>query len=131
MHEHITSFQHTNSDDVHGSTAASIAVDGHNTDNVHYIVRQNDWNTCCTGGEEPDAWTESYGVADWSATIILWRLPPHHNDHTVPTILVDHKRGSPWRKRETCMETISKNSHWLSTADSSLWLYRSYLNYRS
>ena len=43
--------QHTNSDGLHGSTAAPIAVGGHNTDCVHYIVRQNDLNTCYIGGE--------------------------------------------------------------------------------
>ena len=73
----IILLQHTNSDGLSGSKAASIAVGGHNTDNVCYIVRQNDWNTCCTGGEWAETWTDSYSVVDWSPTIILWGLPLH------------------------------------------------------
>ena len=124
MHEHITSFQHTNSDGQHSSTAAPIAVGGHYTDCVHYIVGQNDWNTCCTDGESTETWTDNYSVVDWSPTIILWGLPLHSKSHTVPTILLDNGRGSSWRRRETYMEIISKNSPWLSTADRPLWLQK-------
>ena len=75
IHVHIISLQHTNANGLHGSTAAPIAVDGHNTDSVCYIVWQNDWNTCCTGGEWTETRTDSYSVVDWSPTIILWGLP--------------------------------------------------------
>ena len=68
MHVHIISLQHTNSDGLHGSTAASIAVDGHNTDSLYHIVGQNDWNTCCTGGEWAETRADSYGIVDWSPT---------------------------------------------------------------
>ena len=89
----------------HGSTAAPIAVGGQNTDGVYRIVGYSDWNTCSTGGDWTEAWTDSDGVVDWSPTIILWRLPLHCEDHTVPTILLNSGGGSPGRelKGETCM----------------------------
>ena len=120
-HCSYTSF-HTNSDCHHGSTAAPIAVGCHNTDSVHYIVMQSDWNTCCISGQELEAWTNSYGVVNWSPTIVLWGLPPHCKGHVLPIKLLDNGKRSPWRKRETCIEIISKNIPWLSTADSHLWL---------
>ena len=77
---------HTNADGHHGSTAASIAVGSHNTDSVDHIVGYSNWNTCSTGGDWTEAWTDSDGVVDWSPTIILWGLPLHCEGHIVLTI---------------------------------------------
>ena len=96
----IISLQHTNSDSLHGSTAAPIAVDGHNTDSVYHIIGHSDCNTCSTGGDWTEAWTDSDGVVDWSPTIILWRLPLHCEGHIVPTILLNSKGGSLGRGGE-------------------------------
>ena len=86
----------------HGGTAAPIAVGGHNTDSVSHIVGHSEWNTCSTGGDWTEAWTDSDGVVDWSPTIILWGLPLHCEGHTVPTILLNSGGGSPGRRWETC-----------------------------
>ena len=86
----------------HGSTAGPIAVRGHNTDSVVHIVGYSDWNTCSTGGDWTEAWTDSDGVVDWSPTIILWRLPLHCEGHIVPTILMNSGGGSAGRRGETC-----------------------------
>ena len=72
---YIFQSSHTNSDGHHGSIAAPIAVGGHNTDNVYHIVGYSEWNTCSTGGDWTEAWTDSDGVVDWSPTIILWGVP--------------------------------------------------------
>ena len=88
----------------HGSTAASITVGGHNTDGVYHIVGHSDWNTCSTGGDWTEAWTDSDGVVDWSPTIILWELPLHCEGYTVPTILLNSGGGSEGRRGETCQE---------------------------
>ena len=101
--------QHTNANGLHGSTAASIAVDGHNADSVCYIVRQNDWNTCCTGGEWTETRTDSYSVVDWSPTIILWGLPLYCKDNAVPAIVHNSGRGGPGRRRETCSNSSITN----------------------
>ena len=55
----------------HDSTAAPIAVGGHNTDSVSHIVGYSEWNTCSTGDDCTNTWTDSDGVVDWSPTIIL------------------------------------------------------------
>ena len=94
----LVSQQHTNSDGLHGSTAAPIAVGGHNTDSVSHIVGYSDRNTCSTGGDWTEAWTDSDGVVDWSPTIILWGLPLHCDGHTVLTILLNSVGGSPGRR---------------------------------
>ena len=109
MHVYIISFQHTNSDGLHGSTTAPIAVSGYNTDSVCYIVRQNDWNTCCTGGEWAETWTDSYSVVDWRPTIILWGLPLYCKDNAVPAIVHNSGREGPGRKRETCSNSSITN----------------------
>ena len=93
--------QHTKSYGLHSSKAASIAVSGHNTDSVYYIVRQNDWNTCCIGDEWTKAWTNRYGVVDCSPTIIQWGLPLHCKDGVSCPVLLNSKRGSLRRKGET------------------------------
>ena len=55
----------TNSDGLHGSTAAPIAVGGHNTDSVYHIVGHNsNPNTCSTGGEGTNIRTDGDGVSD-------------------------------------------------------------------
>ena len=69
---------------------------------MYYIVGYSDWNTCSTGGDWTEAWTDSDGVADWSPTIILWGLPLHCEGHTVPTILLNSGGGSPGRRGEIC-----------------------------
>ena len=98
----VISLQHTNSDGHHGSTAASIAVGGHNTDSVCDIVgHSSDHDACSTGGERTNTWTDSDGVVDWSPTIILWGLPLHCEGHTVPTILLNSVGGSMGRRGET------------------------------
>ena len=94
----IISLQHTNSDGHHGRTAGLITVGCHNTDSVVHIVGYSDWNTCSTGGDWTEAWTDSDGVVDWSPTIILWGLPLHCEGHTVPTILLNSGGGSPGRR---------------------------------
>ena len=49
----------------HGSTAAPIAVGGHNTDSVYHIVGYtSDHDACPTGGESTNTWTDSDGVVD-------------------------------------------------------------------
>ena len=78
-----------------------MAVGGHNTDSVHHIVGHSDWNTCSTGGDWTEAWTDSDGVVDWSPTIILWGLPLHCEVHIVLTILLNNVGRSPRRRRET------------------------------
>ena len=71
---------------IEACTAAPIAVDGHNTDSVYRIVGHSDWNTCSTGGDWTEPWTDSDGVVDLSPTIILWGLPLDCEGHTVPSI---------------------------------------------
>ena len=88
----------------HGSTAAPIAVGGHNTDSVYHIVGYSDWNTCSTGGDWTEAWTDSDGVVDWSPTIILWGLPLHCEGHIVLTILLNSVLGRPGRGGKTCSQ---------------------------
>ena len=100
----IILLQHTNSNGHHSSTAAPIAVGGHNTDSVYHIVGYSDWNTCSTGGDWTEAWTDSNGVVDWSSTIILWGLPLDCEGHIVQTILLNSVGGSPGRRGETCRE---------------------------
>ena len=86
----------------HGSTAAPIAVGGHNNDSVYHIVGYSDWNTCPTGGDWTETWTDSDSVVDWSPTIILWGLPLHCKGYTVPTMLLNSvgessgRRGKIW-----------------------------------
>ena len=98
----IHTVKYTNSDGLHGSAAVPNAVGGHNTDSVYHIVGHSDWNTCSTGGDWTEAWTEvwndSDGVVDWSPTIILWRLPLHCEVHTVLIILLNSGGGSPRRR---------------------------------
>ena len=86
----------------HGGTAAPIAVGGHNTDSVYHIVGHSDWNTCSTGEDCTNTWTDSDGVVDWSPTIIPWGLPLYYEGHTVPSILLNSVGGSPGRRGETC-----------------------------
>ena len=81
----------------HSSTAAPIAVGGHNTDSVHHIVGHSDWETCSIGGDWTEAWTDSDGVVDWSSTIILWGVPLHCEGHTVSTILLNSVGGNVGR----------------------------------
>ena len=90
--------------DYHGSTAASIAVGGHNTDCVYHIVGYSDWNTCSTGGDHTNTWTDSDSVVDWSPTTILWGLPLHCEDHTVLTNLLNSVGGGPGRRGEICWD---------------------------
>ena len=96
-------YAHTKSECHHCSTAALIAVGGHNTDSVYHIVGHSDWNTCSTGGDWTEAWTDSDGVVDWSPTIILWGLPLHCEGHIVPTILLNSGGGSQGRRGRTCV----------------------------
>ena len=84
---------YTNSDGLHGRTAAPSAVGGHNTDNVSHIVGYSDWNTCFAGGDRIEAWTEGDIVVDWSHTITLWGLPLHCEVYTVLTILLNSRGG--------------------------------------
>ena len=86
----------------HDSTAAPIAVGGHNIDSVSHIVGYSDWNTCSTGGDWTEAWTDSDGVVDWSPTIIPWGLPLHCQDHISLTILLNSRGRSLRRRWETC-----------------------------
>ena len=88
----------------HDRIAAPIAVGGHNTDSVYHIVGYSDWNTCSTGGDWTEAWTDSDGVVDWSPTIILWGLPLHCEGHIVPTILLNSRGGSLGRRGDCCRE---------------------------
>ena len=99
---YVTSHQHTNSDRLHGSTTAPIAVGCHNTDSVYHIVGYSDRNTCSTGGDWTEAWTDSDGVVDWSPTIILWGLPVHCEDYPILAILLNNVRGSQRRRRDCC-----------------------------
>ena len=94
----------------HGSTTASIAVGGHNTDSVYHIVGHSDWNTCSTGGDWTEAWTDSDGVVDWSPTIILWGLPLDFEGHIALTILLNSEGGGPGRRGSPCWEG-EKNVH--------------------
>ena len=71
---------------------------------MYHIVGYSDWNTCSTGGHWTEAWTDSDGVVDRSPTIILWRLPPHCEGHTVPTILLNSGGGSLGRGGRTCWD---------------------------
>ena len=87
--------------DHHGNTAAPIAVGGHNTDSVYHIEGHSDWNSCSTGGECTNTWTDGDGIVDWSPTIILWGLPLHCEGHTVMTILLNNGGGSPGRGGES------------------------------
>ena len=101
----IISLQHTYGwYGLHGSTAAPIAVGGHNTDSVYHIVGHSDWNTCSTGGDWTETWTDSDGVVDWSPTIILWGLPLYCEGHTVLTILLNSGGESPGRRGKICWE---------------------------
>ena len=84
----------------HGSTAAPIAVGGHNTDSVCHIVGHSDCNTSSTGGDWTEAWTDNDRVIDWSPTIILWGLPLHCEGHIVPTILLNSEGESSRRRGE-------------------------------
>ena len=102
-------WQHTNTDGLHGSTATPIAVGSYNTDSVYYIVRQNDWNTCCTGGEWTETWTNSHGVVDRSPTIILWRQPLYCEDNAVLAIVLNSGRWGPGRRREICSNSRITN----------------------
>ena len=95
--------------DHHGNTAAPIAVGSHNTASVYHIVGHSDWNTCSTGGDWTETWTDSDGVVDWSPTIILWGLPLHCEGHTVLTILLNSGGGGPRKRGETYR---GKNTKW-------------------
>ena len=103
-----SSLQHTNSDGLHGNTAAPITVGSHDTDGVYHIVGYSDWNTCFTGGDWTETWTDSDGVVDWSPTIILWGLPLHCEGHTVLTISLNivgeslGRRGETWGEGFQC-----------------------------
>ena len=55
---------HTNSDGVHGSTAAPIAACSCNTDSVSHIVGYSDHDVCSISGECTNTWTDSDGVVD-------------------------------------------------------------------
>ena len=89
----------------YGSTAVSMAVNGHNTDSVHHIVgHSSNHDACPTGGEGANIRTDSDDVTDWSPTIILWGLPLHCEGHTVPTILLNSRGGSSRRRGETYRE---------------------------
>ena len=93
----------TNSDGFHGSTAAPIAVGGHNADSVHQIVGHSNHNTCSTEDECTNTWTDGdVVVVDWSPTIILWGLPLQCEGHTVPTILLNSVGKIVGRRGETC-----------------------------
>ena len=61
---YIFQSSHTNSDCHHRITAAPSAVGGHNTHTVYDIVGYSDCNTCSTGGDWTEAWTDSDGVVD-------------------------------------------------------------------
>ena len=98
--EFLLAYEHTNSDGHDGSTTISIAVGGHNADSVYHIVGHSDWNTCSTGGDWTESWTDSDGVSDWSPTIILWGLPLHCEGHNIPTILLNSVGWSLGRRRE-------------------------------
>ena len=67
---------------------------------MYHIVGYSDWNTCSTGGDWTEAWTDSDSVVDWSPTIILWGLPLYCEGHTIPTILLNSGGGSPGRRGE-------------------------------
>ena len=110
MHIQDISLQRTNSDGLHDSTAAPIAVGCHNTDSVHYTVRQDDWNTCCIGGQEREAWSNSDGVVDWSTTIILRGVPLHCKNDDVLAIVQNSGREDRGRRRETCSNSSITNS---------------------
>jgi len=100
---YIISLQHTYGwYSHHSSIAAPIAVGSHNTDSVSHIVGYSDWNTCSTGGDWTEAWTDSDGVVDWNPTIILWGQPLHYEGYIVPTILLNSGGGSSGRRGETC-----------------------------
>ena len=107
---YIISLQHTYGwYSHHSSTAAPIAVGSHNTDSVSHIVGYSDWNTCSTGGDWTEAWTDSDGVVDWNPTIILWGLPLHCEGHTVPAILLNSGGGSPRRRGNACWAQLNYN----------------------
>ena len=65
---------------------------------MYHIVGYSDWNTCSTGDDWTEAWTDSDGVVDWSPTIILWGLPLHCEGHIVSTILLNSGGGSTGRE---------------------------------
>ena len=97
----------TDSDCLHGSTTAPIAVGGHNTDTVYHIVGHSDWKTCSIDGDWTEAWTEAWtddsdGVVDLTPTVILWGLPLYCECYIVPTILLNYRGGSPRGRGETC-----------------------------
>ena len=48
----------------HSSTATSIAAGNNNTNSVSHIVGYSDWNTCFTGENCSNTWTDSYSVVD-------------------------------------------------------------------
>ena len=114
---------HTKFYGLHSSKAASIAVSGHNNDSVHYIVRQNDWNTCCIGDEWTKAWTNCHGVVDWSPTIILWELPLHCKDGVACPVLLNSKRGSPRRREETYRNEEMLVELWVAATAIQLTVY--------
>ena len=70
----------------------------------YHIVGYSDWNTCSTGGDWTEAWTDCDGVVDWNPTIILWGLPLYCEGHTVPAILLNSVGGRLGRRGETCRE---------------------------
>ena len=88
--------------DHHGSTAVPIAVGGHNNDSVCHIVGHSDWNTCSTGGDWTDTWSDHDGVANWISTIILWGLPLYCEGHIVLTILLNSGGKIIGRRGRTC-----------------------------
>ena len=69
---------------------------------MYHIVGYSDWNTCFTGGDWNEAWTDSDGVVDWSPTIILWGRPLDCEGHIIPTILLNSVGRSQRRGGETC-----------------------------
>ena len=86
----------------HRSTAAPIAVGGHNTDTVHHIVGHSDSDVCFISSECTNTWTDSDGVVDWNLTLIQWDLPLDSEVHTVLTKLVNTVGWSLGRRRKTC-----------------------------
>ena len=87
----------------YGSTAVPIAVGSHNTDSLYHVVGYSDRNTCSTGENCSNSWTDSDGVVDWSSPIILWGLPLYCKNHTILTILLNSGGGGLRRRGETCV----------------------------
>jgi len=95
--------QLTNSNCLHDSTTATIAVSGHYADSVHHIVgytRQG--GVGCSSGNLSSTWTDSNSVAHWSPTTILRGLPLYCKHHTVLTILLNSIGESMGRGRKAC-----------------------------